>query len=315
MKKILSFILCFGMILSITAPAFATEVSSESDSFMVMDIDGGNLYNSVTEEKVVTILTEDESHLIDISIKYPEQPDTVYHWAITDYPEANFQPSSKAFWERIVAYAEEKINDADIIDFTEIVYDEPIEVPQTRSSATADLEEDLARVLGVHEWDKELLFIKTYQGQSFRVYGTMDFRILKDSSKSWTVELTVSTIIVGIIGMAVAPPSLIATICGIYGIAVSASALIPPGTMDVYVCQAMQYRYVTVNNSNYQYNITYKVTSFKGYDNTAPGNTNRAYVDPGSKEVEYDHGESYFNDYNTQVLDAYDVFRVIGQKP
>lgn len=315
MKKILSFILCFAMILSITAPAFATEVSSESDSFMVMDIDGGNLYNSVTEEKVVTILTEDERHMIDISIKYPEQPDTVYHWAITDYPEDSFQPTSQAFWDQIVAYAEERLDAADMIHFTEVVYDEPIEVPQTRSSAVADLEDSLAEALDVEQYYKKIRYYKPYQGQDFEVYEDMDFRIFKDRSKSWTVELTVSAIITGVIGLAVAPASLIATLCGVYGLAVSAFSLIPPGSMDIYVCQAMCYRYVTVNNSNYHYNITYKVTSLKGYDDTTSGNTNRAYVDPKEIEVEYAHGESYFNDYYEQVLDAYDVFRVIGQKP
>ena len=209
------------------------------------------MYMAIRSDANIAILTNDEDHLIDISISYLSSPNTVYQWTITDYPESTFS-AADSFWSDVIAYAEGRMTNANIVTFTEVSYDEPIELPQTRSSAGADLMEDLESFLGTGEYFGNEIYSTTYQGQVFRVLESMDFRILTDGSKSWSKTISVSSLIVSVLGL-VATTTLVGTICGVFGVALSAASLIPPGKINKYICRAMNYRYVTINGSEYAY--------------------------------------------------------------
>lgn len=70
----------------------------------------------------LAILTNDDLHLIDISISYDPACDEVYHWAISDYPVDEFSYSD-SFWNSVIAYAENHFEDSDLVLFTTTIYD------------------------------------------------------------------------------------------------------------------------------------------------------------------------------------------------
>ena len=315
MKKFISILLTLCMFISMTSTAFAVNDSKETmatPSTSVSAIEGGHLYTSVRSDMNIAILTNNDAHLIDISINYLSSPNTVYQWTIPDYPKCTFTISD-SFWNGIVAYAENRIADANIVTFTEIFYDEPIELLQTRSSAGADLLEELESFIGTSEYFGRHVHTSTYQGQVFRVFESMDFRILTNGAKSWSTTISVSSLIVSVLGV-VATTTLISTICGVFGVALSAASLIPPGKINKYICRAINYRYVTINGSEYAYNKTDRFIEYNGYENADNNSTERAYADSGSRTVSYVPNAAYFSSYTDQIEDAYEMFLRIGQK-
>lgn len=313
MKKIISLALCLILVFSFTLSAFAntTEYDSISQNSATVEIVGGKLHSSTMNGRNVAILTNDAKHLIDISISYCAKPNTVYQWTITDYPTAF--DNTDAFWKDIICYAEDQMHSAKIVQFTETTYNEPIEVPQTFSSAGADLLRELSSLIGTGEYFGALKYTTNYQGEVFRVYESMEFKILFAGSNSWSTPITVSSLVVGVLGL-VTTSSVVAAICGAFGIAASASSLLPSnGTINKYVCRAMNYRYVTVNGSEYAYNLTDKLIDYQGYENADLSNAERAYIDSGSRSVSYTHSSSYFDSYTLQIQDAYTMFERIGQ--
>ena len=107
LNKFLSLILSCAMVMSLCIPAFASErmSSEELDTPFIMDIDNGKLFSAESDDKIVAILTNDDLHLIDISISYSPARDEVYHWAISDYPDDEFSYND-SFWTAIITYAE-----------------------------------------------------------------------------------------------------------------------------------------------------------------------------------------------------------------
>lgn len=124
MNRLLSFVLSCAMVMILCIPAFAINLLTDEpfDEPFVMDIDNGKLFSAASEDKTVAILTNDDLHLIDISISYNPACDEVYHWAISDYPVDEFSYSD-SFWISVIAYAEDHFEDSDIVLFTTTVYD------------------------------------------------------------------------------------------------------------------------------------------------------------------------------------------------
>lgn len=113
LNKFLSLILSCAMVMSLCIPAFASErmSSEELDTPFIMDIDNGKLFSAESDDKIVAILTNDDLHLIDISISYSPARDEVYHWAISDYPDDEFSYND-SFWTAIITYAENHLEDS-----------------------------------------------------------------------------------------------------------------------------------------------------------------------------------------------------------
>ena len=121
MNRLLSFVLSCAMVMILCIPAFAINLLTDEQPF-VMDIDNGKLFSAASEDKTVAILTNDDLHLIDISISYDPACDEVYHWAIRDYPADEFSYSD-SFWISVIAYAENHFEDSELVLFTTTVYD------------------------------------------------------------------------------------------------------------------------------------------------------------------------------------------------
>lgn len=314
LKKLTSFILCLVMIFSCTISACAENMSVNNIQTAIVNITGGKIFTFENNEKTIAILTNDAEHLLDVSISYVTEPNTVYQWTIQDYPENEFKTDDVLFWEGVVNYVEERIGLANVVCFTENLYDKPIEVQNRRSSAGADLVEELEELMGTSEYFNTLKATVTYQGQVFRVYENMEFRIYEAGTKSWSTAISVSSLIVGVLGL-ITTNALVSAICGAFGVGLSAASLLPAnGSINIYTCRAMNYRYVTANGSSYHYNITYRIVDYTGYENADINSTERAYIDSSSMMEEYTESSTYFNAYMSQIQDAYVIFNSIGQK-
>ena len=92
MKKFTSLLLTLCMLVSMSSTAVAADTSTTASAptTSVSSIDGGHMYMAIRSDANIAILTNDEDHLIDISISYLSSPNTVYQWTITDYPESTF---------------------------------------------------------------------------------------------------------------------------------------------------------------------------------------------------------------------------------
>lgn len=315
MKKIISLALAVIMLITMSSTAFAANESRNSQTY-IGEISNGNIFSKKTSNMLVTILTDNARRLIDISIKYLNQPNIVYQWRIQDYPVARFKPASNSFWNGIIEYAERNISSATPVTFTDVTYEKPIDVTAMRSSAGADLLQDLRSFIGQDEYfDVLKTSTPLYRnGVAFRVYESMQFRILLDGYKAWSTTITVASLITGILGLALTNPTITA-ICSAFGVAATAASLILPGRVNKYICRAMVYRYVNANGSKYVYNITDKFIDYKGYENADNNSTERAYADSSSQTINYIQGQSYFGSYTAQVDDAYQMYLNVGQQP
>ena len=311
LNKFLSLILSCAMVMSLCIPAFATEgTSSEKfDESSVLSIDNGKLFSAKSEDKTIAILTDDSLHLLDISISYDPSCEEVYHWAISDYPDDKFT-YDEGFWKAVVAYAENHFEDSNTVHFTTTACNTSNSGVVPYSSARADLFEQLQGYLGSGTYSAKERHRESYQGTVFTVYEQLSFSAEPIVNKVWSNAITVSSLIVGVLGLT-ATTTLVATICGIYGIAASASSLLPANqSIQVYSCAGVYSHYTQAAGSSKVYNTTYRYVSYRGYDN--PKGTTRATIDSGSKTVEFDKGQSYYYDYPLQVQDAYQAYKIMG---
>ena len=305
LNKFLSLILSCAMVMSLCIPAFAIEGTSKEvfDESSVLSIDNGKLFSAKSEDKTIAILTDDSLHLLDISISYDPSCEEVYHWAISDYPDSKFTYDD-AFWKDVVAYAENHFEDSNTVHFTTTACNTSDSGVVACSSARADLVDQLQGYLGSGTYSAKERHRESYQGTVFTVYEQLSFSVEPIAKKGWSNAITVSSLIVGVLGLT-------ATICGIYGIAASASSLLPANqSIQVYSCTGLYSHYTRAAGSNKIYNMTYRYVTYSGYDN--PKGTTRATIDSGSKTVEFDKGQSYYYDYPLQVQDAYQAYKIMG---
>ena len=141
----------------------------------------------------------------------------------------------------------------------------------------------------------------------------MEFRFVETGYKSWAQSLSASSFIISIIGALSPSNALLAATCSAFSIALSGASLIPAGSMEVYDCTSLTYRYITINNSEYIYNMTHKLIGYDGYNPL--GNYTHAFINPDSKTTTYPDGLNYFSSISDQIADAYELFLEIGQMP
>ena len=213
LNKFLSLILFCAMVMSLCIPAFASErmSSEELDTPFIMDIDNGKLFSAESDDKIVAILTNDDLHLIDISISYSPARDEVYHWAISDYPDDEFSYND-SFWTAIITYAENHLEDSNLVLFTTTVYDAPDSSIDMCASANGDLRDQLVNLLGTDIYPSKERHRESYQGVTFTVYEQLTFDIRSVQNVSWSTSITVASLIVGYLGKVVKEP-LVVTIC------------------------------------------------------------------------------------------------------
>lgn len=311
MRKLVCIFLTISLICMFSITAYGEVSTQKNVRENVIDIEGGKLFSYEDIEKNVTILANEQGNEVHISIKYSEEPNTVYQWIFDEYA-VTFNVYDKTFWYDIIRYAENKINEATVIVFTETIYDSLIPVNQSRGSAAADLQEQLENLSGETEYFGDDIYTVTYQGKTCTVYESLDFQIYKEGRYAWSDPITVTSFITGVLGY-VAGQTLVGTVCNIFGLAVSAYSLLPEnGTVEKYLCRELYYRDVKIHGSNYIYNTTYKFVDYYGYDNTTMGNTQRAKIDVGSCETSYSDSYSYFLSCIMQVQDACALFDRIG---
>lgn len=310
MKKLVSLFLCLSMLLVLAMPVRATEIV-EDESY-IMEIDGGKLYTIKSADKSVVIMTNDAEHLLDVSITYSVEPEKAYNWIIEDYPETFSYDNS--FWNDAIVYCENNLELAETYEVDITIYDEPIEIPQTRSVASSagnDLTEQLEDLHGP-EYFMVPRYTTQWSGETFRVYESQEYRILDNGEVSWKSSMTVGSLISSVL-KEVSTSSLIKALCTIFDIVVNAGSIVQPGAINLYICRVQNNRCVTANGSDYMYNITYLFIDYDGYENADHNSGEGAELDVSSKFVEYTGGEDYYYDYYEQTRDAYEMFQQIGQ--
>lgn len=310
-RQILSALLVLSMMFSLTATAFA---SGHTESFppetYVQEIVDGDIFIQRSDSKIVAIATGNTEHILDISILYPSDTAVIYHWLIDDYPVVVFSPDDLSFWTDIIEFAEQRTTEADLIESPSI--QEAIEhEPMPFSSAGADLAAGLRELVGAQYSNKFIPPLKMIESHTYRLYETMEYQITKANQLSWANAMTVSSIVVSVVGILLPPVGAMQQICTVLGIAFQGAAtLIPPGKMNRYNCMVMYTRYVTIDGGGRQYGPAYKVRYFDGYEDADLNSTGRAQVLPNDDPPYYgSQSEEFFN--NGIFIDAYKTFNNI----
>lgn len=320
MNRIISFIVAVSMILFSIGPAYASNdpLYGKDNSYLIENTDSGKIFVQISDTKTSVIITDEHNKIMDVSFKYNSNPDIVYQFSSINYSPAisvHSDNTQLGYWISLLDYVEKNIDDATIVEFDEVIFDKPIDVTQSKSSAGQYFKSTLASLLGPEYYGtlKTTTPIIRYD-QVFRVYESMAFYIYNTGYSTWTVTITAASLITSVLG-AVVTSSLLSAICGAFGVAISVASLITPGRVNKYTCEASVYRYVTINGSSYAYNITYKMIDYKGYEDNDLNSTAPAQLDTGSQSIWYDRSQTYFNSYSLQVDDAYSMFQTIGQQP
>lgn len=298
MRRSVGLILVLCLLLSITSPAYAanTEIDlNDLPNTYHSAIEGGDMFVQEADGKLVTILTNEAEQLVTISIKYDPASNTVYQWILESYPVNPFAPESLSFWTDIINYAEDRMDEAAIVEF-EV---ESAMQNNARSSAGADLYNDLVSIVGT-PYSDTLTEVRSIEGHTYRLYEALEFDIKNVTVNRWLTAITVASFITGIVGLT-ATSSTIITVCGIFGLATTtASTLIPAGSTNEYTCKAIYTRYITVDGSVKWYAGAYKTKSFKGYEDASDNSTGRAKIFGSSVNIKY---TSTGDIYNTGLWD------------
>ncbi len=311
-KKLISILLSLCLLYTMVSPATAAEISSAPTCSSTTALDDGFMYTAITHSRKVAILTNGDGSLIDISISYLSSPNTVYQWTIEDYLDTAFVVSND-FWNGIVDYVENRMASANMITVTEEIYDEPIEVSSTRSSAGADLIEDMVELLGTDEYALRLIHTVDYGYMHLDIYETLDIRIFTAGVKSWSTAINVSSLIVTIID-AVPTTPMITGLCTLFGVVVGVNSLIPAGSINKYLCRGMHFRDVTINDSAYSYAMADMYIDYYGYENADINSRERAFVDSSSYSATFIPDRITYFSYAYLINAAYNEYKRIGQQ-
>lgn len=290
-KKTIFIAICMALIIYFATTSFTdnyTETVDINSSITNVDeIDNGHIFVLNSGVKKVVILTKDDDQLITISIKYSNKPNTVYEWIFTDYPVTNFSPNNNMFWNDIIIYAEDRMSDAKVIKFKS----HRASSNSIGGSSGRDLRSNLKELIKTDEYDGILKHTSIIDGNVFQIYESMDFRLSIKGNQVLNNIKHLTTAIFSIFNETYQQKK----------------------HMIRYNCLASNYRYIRVNGSGYVYNITDKFIHYTGYEDKDLNSCERAYIDKNSGEIEYSHSEAYFNSYSSQIKDAYNMFKKVGQ--
>lgn len=195
MKKNLFIILLVFALCLTSSNVFAVDnFSKNSPSYHTQEIENGNMYTSVTETKSIAILTNNQELLIDAAIVYMDNPNTVYQFKIENFNDAKFDPSSTSFWNAVISYMENNLDNATITQLVDVTYDKPIDVTNTKSFEGAAFSKALEDLEGPEYFDA-YRGLYSIGGQTIRIYESQDFRIYNDGYISWNNAITVIGVI------------------------------------------------------------------------------------------------------------------------
>lgn len=304
-RRVVTLCLILCLLCSNISPAFALDTVNGTTK--VEDIGSGKMFIQETDEQLTAIGADNATHTITVSIKYTDDPNTVYQWVFMDYPEDEFDMNDLSFWEDVINYAESKTEQATVVYFVteEISEDEPMVL----SSAGADLREDLEGYLGETEHSNRSVSTRVMDGRIFQLYEDLTFNIYSSGVRhSWNTGITISSLVVGVLGLA-ATSRIMATICGVLGIAFTvASMTLSSGKINQYTCAANYYRYVKLQSGATYYAVSEKIVTYKGYEDASLNSSGRASIVSDTKVERFSRTESHFNNgifdeaYNNYVL-------------
>lgn len=287
-RQVVALCLTICMLCSTICPVFAEETAN--DQTQIIEIDNGKMFIRETNEKLIAIGADSTTHVVSISMKFMTDPNTVYQWMFDDYSDEAFDVNNLSFWEGIIDYAEEKMEEATVVIFTD---EEAVaDAPMARSSAGADLRADLEDYHGTEHTDK-YINTKVMYGKIFHMYEHLYFSISTAGAKSWNNTITIASLIVGVLGLAATGP-IMAAVCGVLGVAfTSASMFISAGKLNKYRCEAHYHRYVRLDSGS-KYALTDLIVSYTGYEDANLNSSGRASIIPESRSDNYSHSEDYF---------------------
>lgn len=305
MKRGLSILLTLAICMQFAMPVSAATQNLPNESGEIIfvseisEITDGFMYLLGTSHKSAAILVNQYTGHMAASISFQEGE--VYEFIFETAPYANFDPLSQESWNAIIEYMEAHLGEGKYLSI-EIV-EENIDLSKMKSSVGADLKEELKNLVG-SEYSDKVLSTSTKYGCSMKIEESMTLRIEEQKKFSWSSAITVASLITTYLGVT-ATSAVVKTVCDVFGVAATASSLIPAGSAKKYLCRALVGRWTYVNNK--ACNTTYKYLDYYGIDDGNLNSSNPAHIYSG-RTTSYSHSSSYFSSYSQQIEDAYSYY-------
>lgn len=304
MKKCIILLLVAALIICSSSIAFADTTSTEYDLEPVI-IDGATIFVRVVGNDTYVCVIDESDSTVHLSQKNSGAPNTVQQFIID---ASNI--AGEINLNTILFYVNENKIIPETVYFTDSDELDDSNLANARSATGFAFNEQMTDLVG-EPFTNRLKTTRYEHGLTFRVYETMQFRILANGSKSWSGTITVASLITAILGE-ITTSGLVNAICFAYGVSSSIYTLLSPGSIDKYTCRAQYFHYVTINNYDYAYNITFKYIDYKGYDDGDPNSPQPAQIDTDSRDLYYGNDETYYYSYSSQITDAYNMYLRIG---
>ena len=308
MKKFISLLLAFSVLLSLGSVALASEASLEMSQLIEeYAVDTGTYYRYQTmyngDEWLAVIFIPNSDRDIEFNAtmmategeELSEVDDGIY----TVYLEPSAESDNTDYLSEGFA----SLDEANVIHVSPIESESVPIVENRRSSAQADLF-NAARDIYGDEYVKLIRRVHSYSGVEYvDVYEDMLLRMVEKGTMTFDIGTTLSAISL-MLYKATGVSALLSFIS--MALSIGGEYCETRKEADVYVVDVDFGRWTTVNGEDTVYTITSKIYSHIGIDER--GNEERAYLQEDSPLLYYVPSETYYNDTLAQADDAYELY-------
>lgn len=313
-KKILSFFLILVFVFGLAVPASASTARLPEE--YIDELDNGFIYSTVINNHVILIFSKYNSQMVEVGIKdRGDVSSPVFNFVLDKNLCTKEEAPSAEFWSDVISYCYENIDQADVVyvkhEFTAHERPDDGAIPLvTRASANADLVEDLEEWYG-EEYAGEVLYTTTEHGLKFQIKEQMGFFTWLSGTDSITEKISAISYLTDLLGYV--PVATVQTFCKAMEWVLIGADLLPSGvTVNFYTCEVRTSRTVHIDGSIYPYYTTTRMIVHDGFENAERNNRDRAYASPEISSTSYIPNETEFNDYDTQIEEAYFVYQTLG---
>ncbi len=311
-QKVVSMMLAIAMLMAIMTTVFAASEQPSDEEFWLDDEQYGTYYAYITDEEAIIALYDKDEHTMEIYYRDKVEDEyTIYVWDIS-YDPLFLTPTMKSFWTDAI----DSVRDTRGADRTiELIPPTDEKETPARSSANADMYNDLVSILGTAPYNNMLKYTSLVTMETIQIYEDLEFVYTSAGSSAGWLGGTVLSVVISIIGNFTPTPTWLNFFGTLFNVAALANSAVSAGNVKKYTPKAIYTRHSSVNGSAYWYTQTTKRLTYKAYeDNTANG-LGRTMVSPESPSTYYSGTSAFFNSYSAQEAEAYRIFQDIGQMP
>ena len=308
-KKTIAIILSVAMMLFVLpSAAYSADLKNFKLTQYIAKDNSARAISLSFEEKIASIVIDSVNGLVEVVIRYTNDPNNLYRWVFTnDFVFYNNDYSASGYID-LIDYAETNSMLASVISLGISGSDDTASQSQLREGDPYILKQDLIALLG-DSYNGVLRYTDSRGGINFHVYETLGLYVSQLPTVTWGSALTLGSIILTLLGYPIGS-EILNKLGLILGVAATITSTFSAGGLKKYNCMAIDTRYVNADGSSHLFTYTDKQIAYMGYSNS--NDESRPYIVNSTQEIVYSDGVVYFYSYPSQIDAAYSVYLEIG---